>query len=99
MSYGVPVVATRVGGVPDVITHGKTGFLIEPKNPKEIQKYVEILLRDEKLRKKLSENCLLEIQKYSWDKITKKFEDVMGNSQERYKKNLKKKRQEFSLKL
>lgn len=36
MAVGVPVLATKVGGIPDMITHGESGFLISPKNYKEL---------------------------------------------------------------
>jgi glycosyltransferase involved in cell wall biosynthesis len=33
MAYGLPVLATRVGGLPEVVEHGKTGWLVEPNSP------------------------------------------------------------------
>ena len=33
MSYGLPVVASRVGGLPEVVEEGRTGWLIEPGSP------------------------------------------------------------------
>lgn len=77
MSYGLPVIATKVGGIPDVIKHGKNGYLVEPKRPEEIKKYLECLLMDEHVYKEMSENCLNEIKKYSWENILIKVEDVM----------------------
>lgn len=46
MAYGVPVVASRVGGIPDLIEDGKTGFLVAPKDPEELAHAVETILTD-----------------------------------------------------
>jgi glycosyltransferase involved in cell wall biosynthesis len=77
MSVGLPVVATKVGGIPDIVEHGETAFLVEPKNPNKLSKYIKILLRDKKLHKKMSKNCLSAVRKYSWETIIKKLEEVM----------------------
>lgn len=77
MSYGLPVIATTVGGVPDVVEHGRTGFLVEPGNSGEIRKYLERLLSDEVMRKTMSENCLTEIQNYAWPVLLKRMEGAM----------------------
>ncbi|MCZ6766610.1 MAG: glycosyltransferase family 4 protein [bacterium] len=77
MSYGLPVIATTVGGVPDVVEHGRTGFLVEPGNAGEIRKYLERLLSDEVMRKTMSENCLTEIQNYAWPVLLKRMEGAM----------------------
>ncbi len=75
MATGVPVVATNLAGISNVIEHGKTGFIVKPANPNELRRYIKILLDDEKLRKKMSKNCLKEIKKYSWEKILNKIND------------------------
>jgi glycosyltransferase involved in cell wall biosynthesis len=36
LSTGLPVVTTRVGGIPEMIDSGKNGFLVEPSNSKEL---------------------------------------------------------------
>jgi len=46
-------VASNIGGIPDLVIHGKNGFLVPPKNPKELAKYIQILLKDEKKREKM----------------------------------------------
>lgn len=77
MSYGLPVIATKVGGVPEVIEHGKTGLLVDPGNPRALREAIELLNGDEALRREMRANCLREIQKYTWSHIIKRFEDVM----------------------
>jgi glycosyltransferase involved in cell wall biosynthesis len=47
---GLPVVATRVGGIPDIVVHAETGFLVEPENPQELAEAVLRLVRDPELR-------------------------------------------------
>ncbi|MCX7963699.1 MAG: glycosyltransferase family 4 protein [Candidatus Sumerlaea chitinivorans] len=47
---GLPVVATRVGGIPDIVVHAETGFLVEPDNPQELADAVLRLVRDPELR-------------------------------------------------
>lgn len=36
MATGLPVIATRVGGTPEVVSHGKTGLLVSPRSPEEL---------------------------------------------------------------
>jgi glycosyltransferase involved in cell wall biosynthesis len=80
MSVGLPVVATKLAGIPDIIEHGKTGFLAEPGNPEQLRKYIKRLLDDSKLRKRISKNCLIEVKKYSWkamiDRLEKAYIEV-----------------------
>jgi glycosyltransferase involved in cell wall biosynthesis len=53
MSFGVPVVCTPVGGVVDLVQHGKNGLLIEPGQPGWIANAILELLRDPALCRKL----------------------------------------------
>ncbi|XKT74533.1 MAG: glycosyltransferase [Patescibacteria group bacterium UBA2163] len=50
----LPVVATKVGGVPEIIEHKKNGLLITPNDPTALANAVETLLSDQKLRDKYS---------------------------------------------
>jgi len=46
MAFGLPVVATRVGGNPELVRHEETGFLVPPQNPPAFAEAVGNLLRD-----------------------------------------------------
>lgn len=50
---GVPVVASRVGGVPEVVLHGETGFLADVGDVDAMATHVATLLRDESLRHRM----------------------------------------------
>jgi glycosyltransferase involved in cell wall biosynthesis len=50
LASGTPVVATRVGGVPDVVTHGTDGFLVDPGDTDAAAERLAELARDPELR-------------------------------------------------
>jgi len=50
MALGKPVVATKVGGIPEIVHHGITGLLVPPRAPDKISQAVTELLRDEERR-------------------------------------------------
>jgi len=50
MACGLPVVAIAVGGTPEIVVHGSTGFLVSPQDPKEMARAILTLIRDPHLR-------------------------------------------------
>ena len=50
MSAGVPVVATRTGGVPEIVRDGENGMLVEPRNPQALATAMEMMLSEPALR-------------------------------------------------
>lgn len=63
----VPVVASKVGGIPEAVIDGSTGFLVEPKNPSAIAGAVIKLLSDDSLRVKMGKNGREFVLKhYNW---------------------------------
>jgi len=72
MSVGVPVIATKVGGIPEIIEDSKDGILVEPENPTELANTILKLLDDEKLRDRLSRNAFQKVKmEYSIEKYAK----------------------------
>lgn len=55
MGMGIPVVATTTGGIPEVVTTGKSGFLVPASSPKALAQGVLELLRDPEMAKKMGE--------------------------------------------
>lgn len=55
MSLGKPVVATRVGGIPEIIADGVNGYLVEPKEPRALSEKIAKLLENEPLRNKMGQ--------------------------------------------
>lgn len=57
MSCAKPVVATRTGGNTSIIKDGENGFLIEPTNIKQLIHYIMMILKDDKIKTRLSESA------------------------------------------
>jgi len=60
---GLPVVASNVGGIPEIITNGETGLLVPPKNPGAIVHAIDSLLADQSLREQLGNALHQRVQK------------------------------------
>lgn len=63
MAAGKPVVATDVGGIPEVIGDGQTGFLVPPKNPDLLAEKITFLIRDRALRSRFGHSGRARVQK------------------------------------
>jgi glycosyltransferase involved in cell wall biosynthesis len=53
MANSLPVIATKVGGIPTYLTHEKNAMLIEPKSVQEIVRGIKKMANDSVLRKKI----------------------------------------------
>jgi glycosyltransferase involved in cell wall biosynthesis len=73
MAAGVPVVASQVGGLAEVVEHDRTGILVYSRNPESVAWGVDRILSDPGHARWLTENARELIQKtYSWEAIAKK---------------------------
>jgi glycosyltransferase involved in cell wall biosynthesis len=55
MAAGLPVVATAVGGTPDVVVDNVTGLLVPPRNPSALADALAALVRDRGLRRRMGQ--------------------------------------------
>jgi glycogen synthase len=77
MSYGLPVVASSVGGPLDAIEHGRTGFLFQVKDLQAFSYYLIFLLKNPDIRRQVGESALKEVhQKWQWTHIVEKIQDI-----------------------
>lgn len=73
MASGKPVIATRVGGVPEMIKDGISGLLINPGDGEALKSGIEILLRDSELRNRIGRTAREEVFKsFSEEAVARK---------------------------
>jgi glycosyltransferase involved in cell wall biosynthesis len=76
MSMGKPVIATRTGGIPEVIVDGQNGVFVEPE-PGEIAKTIIELHEDEERMGSLGKNAQITVKEgHDWDNIAEEFTDL-----------------------
>jgi len=77
MAAQVPVVATRVGGIPDLIEDNKTGLLVESGNADDLARKIEELLLDEQKRASLTQAAFAMVQaRYSVERMREEYRKV-----------------------
>jgi N-acetyl-alpha-D-glucosaminyl L-malate synthase BshA len=77
MACGVPTVGSDTGGIPELITHGESGFLEAVGDTERMAEDVLRLLRDDELYKRVSEACLYRAQIYFDNNvITEQYEQI-----------------------
>jgi len=70
----VPVIATNVGGIPELISNNITGLLVPPENPEEMTNAINELLSDNNTKQRLSKNAFEFINKnFNWDILIEKY--------------------------
>jgi glycosyltransferase involved in cell wall biosynthesis len=78
MVCGLPVVATNVGGIPEIVDEGHSGFLVESKNSLALAKKISYVLNSSpEIRRKMGEvgRKIVE-EKFSLDKMVKNYESL-----------------------
>lgn len=76
-AIGLPIVATDIGGVKDIIENYKTGLLVPSGDTKLLKEKISELIIETDLRKNLGENAHKVFkEKFDWDKIAKEYERV-----------------------
>lgn len=72
-----PIIATTVGGLPEVCIHGRTGYTVSPNSPDEVAKYALALSKDPQMQKDMGKNAHeLAINNFSFDKTLDSMEAV-----------------------
>jgi glycosyltransferase involved in cell wall biosynthesis len=75
MAAACPVVVTRVGGTPEVVNDGETGFLVDPGDPATLAERIAQLLSDGDLRRKMGEAARKRVEeKFSLENMVRQYE-------------------------
>ncbi len=84
MAVGKPIIASNIDGYAGLITHGVEGWLVPPKDKKELTQTLISLMRDESLRQEMGANGILKAKEYSWEHIAQRVLDyyvrILGES-------------------
>jgi glycosyltransferase involved in cell wall biosynthesis len=77
MAAGTPVLSTNVGGMPEIIKHGETGYLVEPANANALCKSI-LNIKQDKRYADIVQNSLDMIRaRYRWQKIAEMTEGIL----------------------
>lgn len=77
IAYGFekPVIATNVGGLPDVVKNNETGYIVEACNPKMLSDAIIELYCNDNLQR-LREGVINDTYRFSWDRMVEKIEEL-----------------------
>ena len=83
MACGTPVIATRVGGIPELVDEGVTGLLVPPSDPDELAEAIIALLGNDQRRERMGQRARAKaVEQYSLQKILERtlafYRSVLG---------------------
>lgn len=77
MAAGKPLVATRVGGLPQVVRDGENGLLVEERDPDALAQAIVTLARDPDLRARMGEKGRMRVRdELTWDAVAERFVEI-----------------------
>ena len=76
MAAGLPIVASRVGGIPDLVKHGENGILVPPANAGALEQAISDLLSDKARRKRMGEAGKKMCRPYSVEAMVEKIDNL-----------------------
>lgn len=76
MACGRAVVATRVGGTPEIVEHGQTGLIVEPRRPDQLAEAVQSLADDPSRRGRMGREGLERSRRFTVERMVRRFEEV-----------------------
>ena len=80
LACGVPVISTNSGGIPEVVEHGKSGFLSEAGNFKEMGQNALNIISDNQTHNQFKSNAIKSAKKFDIQHILPKYEEVYKES-------------------
>ena len=79
LASGLPVVSTKVSGIPEIVEDKHNGFIVPPRDASALEESMRLLIEDYELRKKMSESARRKaVSMFSWRVIAEKTLSVYG---------------------
>ena len=79
MSSGIPLIATRLGGISEIVKDGVNGLLVKPANSVEIEKAIKCLIEEDQAMAKMGEAAKEEYnRKFTLERMISKIESLYG---------------------
>jgi len=79
MAAGLPIVASEVGALPEIIKNGKSGFLVQPKESENLAKKIRDLLQNPELRNEFTKMAKEKLNEFSLQTMLQKTKEVIEN--------------------
>jgi len=76
MATGIPVIGSHVGGIPEIVLDGITGFLVPPGDPVALADRLKVLISSMELRVEMGRNALRFVQQFDWRRIAQQMERI-----------------------
>ena len=73
LASGLPLIATNTGGTSELVEEGVNGFIVKMKDSQDLADKIEILMKDEDLRKRMGENSRKKAEDMSWEKVAEEY--------------------------
>jgi glycosyltransferase involved in cell wall biosynthesis len=80
LAMGTPVVATRVGGVPEIVADGENGLLVPPGDPAAFADAVNRLLEGAELRARLAGAAAASVARFEQDAVYGRLEQILAEA-------------------
>lgn len=82
MCMGLPIIASDVGGIKEVIANGENGLLVPPGDANALIDAITRLVDDQALRERLGKRAFADAEKYrnrTWDDVSREYLDILSN--------------------
>ncbi len=77
--FGLPVIVTRVGGLPEVVDDNRTGYVVEPEDTEGLKSAIDLYFTEGR-QEEFRNNVIAESERFSWDRMTETVEKAYEES-------------------